>query len=450
MFAYFALTIAGRIGRDIRIDIFEYRDFTHFGPKGCNFCGGIVSESLVQVLAAEGINIPSGIVRRGIQSYVMHLDNGSTVLETPRYENRIAAMFRGAGPLGFKEPTGQSFDGYLLDRAISVGARIVNKKVRELGKDDDGKYIVVTDSEKSEPYDLLVGAAGVNTAMMELFSAAGFGYTPPKATKTAICEFHLGEGLCQQHFGNSMHVFLLNIPRLKFAAMIPKGGYVTLAMLGKRVDKEIIQSFIDHPKVKSLFPDGWDSGTGIHCRCYPGMNVGTARQPFGDRVVMIGDAVTSKLFKDGIGSAYLTSKAAAKAAILAGVSEKHFRKHYWKACKRIRTDNIFGQFVFLFTGLIQRLNPLKSAILGMVRNEGKQSVHKRFMSNVLWDTFTGSSTYRHILQRTIKPIFLMNLIREFFKAVFIPGKYTSFNINSIAGKDSIGMVYGRRYNYQAG
>ena len=47
-FAYFAMDFADRLGMDIEIDIYEAKDFKCAGPKGCNNCGGIVSESLIQ------------------------------------------------------------------------------------------------------------------------------------------------------------------------------------------------------------------------------------------------------------------------------------------------------------------------------------------------------------------------------------------------------------------
>jgi len=37
------------------VDIYESKNFQQTGPAGCNMCGGIISESLVQVLATEGM-----------------------------------------------------------------------------------------------------------------------------------------------------------------------------------------------------------------------------------------------------------------------------------------------------------------------------------------------------------------------------------------------------------
>jgi len=57
-FSYFLLDMAARAGVQINLEIYEPRDFQKAGPTGCNMCAGIVSETLVQNLAAEGLNLP--------------------------------------------------------------------------------------------------------------------------------------------------------------------------------------------------------------------------------------------------------------------------------------------------------------------------------------------------------------------------------------------------------
>jgi len=75
-FAYFLFRMAESAGLHISVDIYEPRLFDRCGPAGCNHCGGVVSESLVQLLATEGINLPPTVVQRGIESYVLHTDVG--------------------------------------------------------------------------------------------------------------------------------------------------------------------------------------------------------------------------------------------------------------------------------------------------------------------------------------------------------------------------------------
>jgi len=56
-FSCFLLKMAEAIDPDIEVDIFDPWSFQCGGLAGCNHCGGIVSESLVQILAAEGIRV---------------------------------------------------------------------------------------------------------------------------------------------------------------------------------------------------------------------------------------------------------------------------------------------------------------------------------------------------------------------------------------------------------
>ena len=98
LFAQFLLKTTAHLDIDIDVDIYEPRDFNFCGPAGCNHCGGVVSESLIQLLGTEGVVLPEQVIQRGIDSYVMHMDVGSVQIETPLREKRIAAVYRGNGP----------------------------------------------------------------------------------------------------------------------------------------------------------------------------------------------------------------------------------------------------------------------------------------------------------------------------------------------------------------
>jgi hypothetical protein len=50
------------------------------------------SESLVQTLAAEGINFSRSVVQCGIGSFVLHMDVGSVIIDGLVDEQRIAAV----------------------------------------------------------------------------------------------------------------------------------------------------------------------------------------------------------------------------------------------------------------------------------------------------------------------------------------------------------------------
>jgi len=407
-FSIFALDMAQRMGIDLQVDIYEPRDYTTPGPKGCNMCGGIISETLVQNLATEGINLPPSVIQRGIDSYELHMDVGSVRIDTPLQEKRIGAVHRGPGPRDVKEIKWESFDGHLQSLAQKRGATVVQGRVDQI-QWEDGHLQIKTRSNPPEIYDFLVIATGVNTGAIRLFSDLNLPYEPPTTTKTFICEFFLGQEQIGETLGSSMHVFLLDLPRLEFAAIIPKGDYASVCMLGEEIDKELIESFMNATEVKDRFPPQW-SLEAFNCQCSPRIAVGSAHEPFSDRIVFIGDIGVTRLYKDGIGAAYRTAKAAATTAIFQGISKADFKKHYWPTCRNIELDNSIGKVVFLVTGLIQKFRFARRAVLRMTAAEQKRDGPQKHMSTVLWDTFTGSAPYREIFLRTLHPAFLLRFL----------------------------------------
>jgi flavin-dependent dehydrogenase len=416
-FTYFALDFAERLGMDIDIDIYETKDFNCPGPKGCNNCGGIVSESLIQALSTEGVVLSSNVIRRGIESYTLHLEQGSAIIETPFKEQRIAAMFRGLGPLGDENSGLESFDNYLLDLCKKSGARVIHDRVTDALRTADGVTLTLKSEQKAR-YDLVVGAVGLNAKALEIFKSICPSFEPPETTKTYISEFKMNPDVIDAYFGNSMHVFLLNVPHIKFGALIPKGNYVTLVLLGSDINKEIASSFVHSEAVRKLFPPGIILDDITPCKCYPSINVKGAKLAYDDRVVLVGDSASSKLYKNGIGAAYITGKAAANTAVFNGISAAAFKKYYQPACSNLDRDNVLGKFIFSVTGVIQKSHLLKSAMLALVVKEQAKKNRNRKMSAILWDTFTGSAAYRDIFLRFLNPMLILPLIWNIMKSMF--------------------------------
>jgi hypothetical protein len=135
------------------------------------------------------------------------------------------------------------------------------------------------------------------------------------------------------------------------------------------------------------------------------LNIRGAVNPFADRVVFIGDCGVTRLFKDGIGAAYRTAKAAAVTAVFEGIGAEDFRRHFWPACQYLSTDNQIGRIVFAVTRQIQARRFLRRGVWRMVTAEQRKASGLRRMSMVLWDTFTGSAPYRSVFLRTLHPAF---------------------------------------------
>jgi flavin-dependent dehydrogenase len=407
MFSYFFLTMAETMGLDVDVDIFEPRKFCHRGPAGCNHCGGIVSESLVQRLVTEGVRLPNDVVQRGIESYTLHMDVGDVEIATPLMEKRIAAIYRGNGPRDSELLDTHSFDGYLLELAQQQGASILSKLVADVRWEDD-RVTVVTADQETASYDFVVLATGVNSRLLEILENESGRFERPDRTKTFICEFHLGRDVIRETFGPSMHVFLLDIPRLEFAALIPKGDFVTLCLLGDDIDEALMQRFFSSPEVRNCFPGGQVPPHA--CHCYPRINIAPAHPVFADRMVMIGDSGATRLFKDGIGAAYRTAKAAAKAAVFHGVDAESLRQHYAPLCRKIGNDNKVGKFVFNVASLVQRARFARRGVLRMTVKEQQSADSPRRMSGVLWDLFSGSASYTDVFLRTLHPAYIGSLL----------------------------------------
>ena len=417
-FSYFLLNMAQRVGLNIHVDIYEARDFSRAGPVGCNMCAGIISESLVQKLASEGIVLPPTVIRRGIDTYTLHMDGQSARLDAPRQEKCIAAVYRGAGPRG-ETSVDRSFDGFLLAQAKRMGANVIQGRVDEVRRLEDGRLQVAAHGHAPQVYDLLGGAAGVKTSVPGLFEQAEPGYRPPVTAQASICEFRLGADVVERHFGSAIRAFLLDIPGLDFAALIPKGDYVTATLVGHGEPRALMLAFLNSPQVKQWLPPSWKPEQAV-CHCSPRLAVSGAARPFADRLVFIGDNGVSRLYKDGIGAAYRAAKAAVATVIFHGIGAEDFRRHYWPVCRNMALDNKIGKLIFAVAVQIPRQRFARQAVLRMVAAEQQRRRAERDMSAVMWDIFTGSAPYQEIFVRTLHPAFWTRLLWHLTVSVFRP------------------------------
>ena len=427
-FSYFLLDMAERIGLKIQVDIFEPRDFDLPAPAGCNMCGGVLYESLVQSLAVEGINLPKTVVQRGIQYNKLHLDIGSVQIQTPRHEKRIATTFRGLGPRGLMDFSRKGLDSFLLKLAVNKGARHIRGRVEDIrrfrneeanGPKAELMQVKIPGGE-FQTYDLVAVTTGVNTAISKLFREMDFSYKPPRTAKLVVREYYLGEEEVSKYLGSAFHAFLLDIPGLDYGAVIPKGNYMTVCLLSSQGDlhPKAMDTFVNHPAVKSILPPDFSAAHFV-CWCGPRINVQGSTRPFGDRIVFIGDSGVSRLYKDGIGAAYRSAKAAARTAIFQGVAAQDFRRYYLPLCRKMENDNRIGRFLFMITGQMKKTQFVRRAVLRMVSREqaGKASVESG-MSMVMWDMLTGGAPYKQILRRALNPVFLIRFFWSMIVSLF--------------------------------
>jgi CRP-like cAMP-binding protein/flavin-dependent dehydrogenase len=427
-FSYFLLDMAERINLKINIDIYEPRDFTHTAPTGCNMCGGVIYESLVQSLAVEGINLPTTVVQRGIECNMLHLDIGSIQIKTQRPEKRIATTFRGAGPRDLKKYWGVGLDGYLLQTAITKGARHIPHRVTEVNWHSnpstnypENKLVqITTKGTGPQTYELVAITSGVNTGILKQFLDLNIGYQPPRTIKLCVREYRLGEEAVLKHLGPVFHGFLLDIPGLDYGAIIPKGKYVTVCLLSGHgdLDPSVMDMFLSDPAVKDTLPSDF-SPINYTCHCGPRINVMGCSQPFADRMVFIGDSGVSRLYKDGIGAAYRAAKIAASTVVFHGISANDFKKYYLPFCRKMDFDNRIGKLLFTAINQVKKMQFARRAVLRMVAYEQQGLANaERGMSMVMWDMLTGGAPYIEVLKRVFHPAFWTSLLWNITVSLF--------------------------------
>jgi hypothetical protein len=148
-----------------------------------------------------------------------------------------------------------------------------------------------------------------------------------------------------------------------------------------------------------------------------------SEQPYGDRIVFLGDCGVSRLYKDGIGAAYRAAKISAETAIFHGISAEAFRKHYLPFCRKVEKDNQTGKFLFKVARIIQKLPFGQQVIVDMISSEQMSTTVKQHsLSMVLWDMLTGGALYRDVLYRALNPVLLLRLAWHLLLSLYrLPG-----------------------------
>ena len=403
-FAHFASRYAKEAGIDVSIKIYDRKSFCQRGPRGCNMCAGVISENLFNSLEEERINIADFCVQRKIEGYCFQAQDESVVLHHPAPEHisKIVTVFRGNGPLQSEHEGNVSFDDYLLNHVKEQGVEIVFDIVKSFKlpfrKGDPVKVISGDGNPKNEfDADLVVGAFGVNTGMMEKVGNMDFGYKPPKTVRTCQCEIMLSPEHIEKTFGNNVFVFALGKRELKFASITPKADYVTVNLVGRRdLTRKNLIDFLKHPAVKKLMPEKWEIPNDF-CMCISKIPITYAKHPYADRLVVLGDASISRSYKSGIESAFNMAKLSAYTAFKNGVSARSFMNGYFKPAKRLLArDNFYGIVMLKINDYISSNRQLANRQVKLVKST-EDTKTASLINEILWNMLTGNVTYKEIL-----------------------------------------------------
>ncbi len=442
-FAIHALRRARELGKKIEVLILEKKkELNFYQPalplvawEGCNYCAGGISPRLADALRAAGLGLPPDIVEGSATAVTVHGDWKSVELPIPE-GRKMLSVFRGSRP---SDRPGRytNFDSYLLARATDEGARVIAAEARDVrypqadhgymvpaqpsGKPLIGCLRATATGSKEETIeaDFVVLAGGVNQApgmrvqsdrLVQAIAEVLPGFRPPRVRKALICEMQAEEDLLQymqgevhfaQYGSRELHI--------EMSSLIPKGRWVTVVLLGKSVDRaepsqywQIVERFLQLPHIRRLLPK--KARLKPVCLCHPNMTVGVARNALGPRIALTGDMVVSRLYKDGIFSAFVTATALADCILEHGIDLRSLRSHYWPAVRSFHRDNRFGRVVFLLSSLVFS-HPILSRIVyqALLTERKTKPKDKRPLANVLWRIASGDDSYHRILAAMCRP-----------------------------------------------
>ena len=173
------------------------------------------------------------------------------------------------------------------------------------------------------------------------------------------------------------------------------------------------------PQVKKYFPDKWQFPL-KYCHCHPRIPVTAAKNFFHNRFVIVGDACWSRYLKDGITSAFYTSKLGAECAFKYGISDSAFRTGYLKKIIKMDGDNIAGKILFGIHNKFKRSRVVRASLFSMTTNQSNKKAHKN-TQYILWGLFTGDYSYKEIMKKAVGIsfiiYFIMNIITVYLKSI---------------------------------
>jgi flavin-dependent dehydrogenase len=425
-FAVHLLREARRLGLSIEVVIVEKRPPT--GPecegyqcRGCNYCAGIISPRLNEVLEKDGLAIPKEIIQGQIDHVWIHGQWKNFRLRVPK-EQRMYSVYRGSLP-GRRQGRPMGFDGFLLGEAVKEGAQILFGKAQRLAYDPSGKPVLTIQSNSGE--DLSLGAsfvcfaAGINAqygaenrpdTLFESIRQLNPAFVPGRTRRALIFELEVGEEFIERNLNREVYFIEYGAKHLalEHTALIPKGRFLTVAMIGRCVDEAVLpqdsrrlaREFLTLPQVDRILPRVAEAP--LSCVCAPRMPVTTAASPFGDRFAIIGDAVGARLNKDGLYSAHTTASSLAQTVLHEGIDRRALERGYGETIRWLVEDNRCGQIVFaasrtaFATPFISRIAYQAVATEYKVRKAGN-----RPLSGMLWKIASGTADYREVLREMV-------------------------------------------------
>lgn len=421
-FAICLLREARRLNREIDVVIVEKKtalkvEDNYWWSKGCNFGAGGISPRLSAIMEETGIHVPSDINRGDINRIWIHGMWKNIPLKVPN-QMKMFSVFRGSLPSKSKDKQ-RGLDAFLLGKAIEEGARILRGEVLEIAYMDPNipvlKIKLASGDEVSMPASFVAVATGVNARtgkdyrenpLIRSIQRINPDFVPAKLRRTLVFELKVSPEVLEKNLKNEVYFIEYGAKELplEHVALVPKGDYLTVTVIGKYIDRavfpkdtrKIINKIVKLPQLNRILPN--IVAYSVACACSPRMTVGVAKNPIAERLAIIGDAVGSRLYKDGLYSAFLSASQLARIIMHKGSDKKTLIEEYGKTVKWLSMDNRYGKLVFRLIRLAFSTPFLSRILYQTFATELKiKDKNKRPLGQGLWKIASGYADYREIL-----------------------------------------------------
>ncbi|MCD4721335.1 MAG: hypothetical protein K8S13_15960 [Desulfobacula sp.] len=447
-FAIHLLRQAKKVHQNISVTIIDKRmalePSRHIHEfKGCNFCAGIISPRLQKELVRSSIQLPSEVICEKFTHIWIHGLWKNFPFKVPAGQS-IFSVFRGTLP-SKREGGTQGLDAFFLKKAVEQGADIINGEAQTIQYSPGNKPSVMIKPPLEDVFtiesDFICICTGINSNPGKEFKEDRFWrsyqginplFTPPKLRPTLIFELKPGSRYLKKYMYKELYIIVSRAKKinLEHIALIPKGEYLTVALVGKSIDRasfpedtaQIIQTVMSLSRIQNILPHITPENTPIACTCYPYMAVAPCNGSFSDRIAMAGDALGARLYRDGLFSAFISARALAQTVIHKGVDKKSLSDGYGWVRRWLKTDNQYGKFVINVLQAVLKFPLLNRILYQTFATEMKFKQRDKWpLGGVLWKVGSGDADYKDVFKALIRgPVFLSILTGVFktFRNIF--------------------------------
>lgn len=372
---------AAELGKSLEITLIEGKQF--LDEKHYNQCVGVLSPPLPSLMEKDlGVDFPLNLCQVEILGYVLH--SSSEQIKLDGEDGDSYALRR------------VQFDQYMLEKVKDRGIYVFPARAVDLEFHPD-RVIVYTEGMPLEA-DVVVGAFGLDEGSASMFSRHT-DYRPPQAINSLVTKCHPNSDE-ESNLKGYIHAFLLSNPRIEFGAVTPKCTHCTINIAGNWIDSPLMDKFIDHPSVQDVLPKidrAHPNGDNDLIYFKGRFPRSLARNYYGDRYVMIGDAAgLVRAFKGkGVTTAVLTGIRAAETILNHGYSRQAFHEHYRTVNQDIIQDLPYGRAMRLLTIIISRIGLINPVLRAAKTTPDLQSA--------LFDAVSAHALYREVLAKSLRP-----------------------------------------------